>query len=82
MHFKGIVKIWNGSIKNFEYSYRATFKLSVKQALKTNEEKKFIQKISYASMVGSIMYVMVYSKPDLTYPVNLVSRFKSNLGKT
>jgi len=34
----------------------------------------------YASGVGSIMYVMVCSRPDLAYVVNIVSRFMANPG--
>ncbi|XP_035545683.1 secreted RxLR effector protein 161-like [Juglans regia] len=53
-------------------------KLSVTQAPETEEDKEFMQKIPYASMVGSIMYAMVCSRPHLTYAVSLVSRFMSN----
>lgn len=56
-------------------------KLFVKQAQETDIEKKFMQNFSYASMVGSMMYAMVCLRPDLIYPVSLVSRFMSNSGK-
>jgi len=34
----------------------------------------------YASGVGSIMYGMVCSRPDLAYAVSIVSRFMANPG--
>ena len=33
----------------------------------TNEERKLNDKIPYASVVGSIMYAMVATRPDLVY---------------
>ncbi|XP_031248461.1 secreted RxLR effector protein 161-like [Pistacia vera] len=38
--------------------------------------------IPYASALGSLMYLMVCSRPDLGFAVSLVSRFMSNLGRT
>lgn len=57
-------------------------KLSVKQTPEIDEEKKFMKKIPYASMVGRIMYVMVCIRLDITYPISLISRFMSNSSKT
>jgi len=38
-------------------------------------------KIPYANVVGSLMYDMVCTRPDIAYSVSLVSRFMSNPGK-
>ena len=38
-------------------------------------------KVSYASMVGSLMYAMVCTRPDIAQAVGVVSRFMNNLGK-
>ncbi|XP_039687828.1 secreted RxLR effector protein 161-like [Medicago truncatula] len=35
----------------------------------------------YASGVGSIMYGMVCSRPDLSYAISVISRFMANLGQ-
>ena len=35
----------------------------------------------YAQVVGSIMYAMLCTRPDLSFAVSLVSRFQSNLGE-
>ena len=40
-----------------------------------------MMKIPYASTVGSLMYAMVCTWPDIGYVVGVVSRFMSNPGK-
>ncbi|XP_042951770.1 secreted RxLR effector protein 161-like [Carya illinoinensis] len=57
------------------------FKLFTTQAPQTESEMEFMHQIPYASMVGSVMYAMVCTRPDLTYAVSVVSRFMSNPGK-
>ena len=37
--------------------------------------------IPYANLVGSLMYVMVCTRPDIAYAVSLVSRYMENPGK-
>ena len=39
-------------------------------------------KILYASAVGSLMYAMVCTRPDLAQSVGVISRFVSNSGKS
>ena len=36
--------------------------------------------MSYASAIGSLMYAMLYTRPDIYYVVGVVSRFQSNPG--
>jgi len=38
-------------------------------------------RIPYASSIGSLMYVMVCTRPDIGHAVGVVSRFMSNPGK-
>lgn len=45
------------------------------------EEAKYMENIPYSSAVGSLMYAMVGSKPDLGYAVGLVCRFMSSPGR-
>ena len=40
-----------------------------------------MQKVSYASTVGSLMYVMVCTRPDIAHVVGVVIRFLSNPSK-
>jgi hypothetical protein len=41
------------------------FKLSTKQSPSTDEEKEDMERIPYASAVGSLMYAMVCTRPDI-----------------
>lgn len=54
------------------------FKLSIKQCLSTEEEKKSMDKVSYASEVSSLMYAMVCTRPDIGHAIGVVSRFLLN----
>ena len=56
-------------------------KLSMKQCPQSDEEKRRIEGTPYASEVGSIMYDMVSSRPDLSYAISVISRFMENLGQ-
>ena len=40
-----------------------------------------MKNVSYASAVGSLMYAMVCTRPDIAHAVGVVSRFLSNPGK-
>ena len=54
------------------------FKLSAAQCPNSDENVEYISKVSYSSAVGSLMYAMVCSRPDLSYAMSLVSRYMSN----
>ena len=57
------------------------FKLSREQSPNTEEERDHMSKVPYASALGSLMYVMVCTRPDIAHAVGVVSRFMSKLGK-
>ena len=57
------------------------FKLSSQQCPTSEKEKAEMKKIPYASAVGSLMYAMVCTRPDIAHAVGVVSRFLSNPGK-
>ena len=40
-----------------------------------------MKKVPYASVIGSLMYAMVCSRPDIAHAVGVVSRFLSNPSK-
>ena len=40
-----------------------------------------MEKIPYASALGSIIYAMVATQPDLAHVVGVVRRYMSNLGR-
>ncbi|KAG8492605.1 hypothetical protein CXB51_010032 [Gossypium anomalum] len=59
----------------------AHFRLSSALSPQSDDEIKYMSHVSYSSAVGSIIYAMVYSRPDLSYAVSAVSRYMANLGK-
>ncbi|KAE8731332.1 Detected protein of unknown function [Hibiscus syriacus] len=57
------------------------FRLSKEQSPKTEEERVHMVKVSYASAIGSLMYAMVCTRPDIAHAVGAVSRYMNNPGK-
>ena len=57
------------------------FKLSKEQSPKTKEERDHMSKVPYVSAIGSLMYAMVCTRPDIAHAMGVVSRFMSRLGK-
>ncbi|KAL0544038.1 hypothetical protein IC582_019149 [Cucumis melo] len=60
--------------------FRHGVHLSKEQCPKTPQEVEDMRRIPYASVVGSLMYVMLYTRPDICYAVGIVSRYQSNPG--
>ena len=48
---------------------------------KTLKERNRISSISYALMVGSIMYAMLCTRPDVSYAIGIISRFQVDPGE-
>ena len=61
--------------------FSSHFKLSKEMCPKTQEDMDYISKVPYASVVGSLMYAMVYARPDIAHTMGVVSRYMNNLGK-
>jgi len=57
------------------------FKLSKEVCPKTQEEMAYMSKDPYASLVESLMYAMVCTRPDIAHAVGVVNRYMNNLGK-
>jgi len=62
-------------------SYRYEIHFSKEQCLKTPQEVENMRNIPYASAVGSLMYAMLCTRPDICYSVEMVSRYQSNHGR-
>ena len=54
--------------------------LSLDMCPKIPNKKEQMSTVHYSSVVGSLMYAMMCTRPDICYVVGLVSRFQSNLG--
>ena len=48
---------------------------------KTQEEIDYMSKVPYSSAVGSLMYAMVCTRPDIAHAVGVVRRYMNDLGK-
>ncbi|KAM1644665.1 hypothetical protein EV1_006205 [Malus domestica] len=54
--------------------------LSKSMEPKTPEEIRQMSYIPYASAIGSLMYAMICTRPDIAYAVSITSRYQSNPG--
>ena len=61
--------------------FRHGIHLSKEQSPKTPEQKERMSRIPYASAVGSLMYAMLCTRPDICYAVGVVSRYQSDPGE-
>src|SRR5215216_5113407 len=55
-------------------------KLSQTQCPATTEDREKMSVIPYASAIGSIMYAMLCTRPDVSLAISMAGRFQSNLG--
>ncbi|KAL4561013.1 hypothetical protein LXL04_033173 [Taraxacum kok-saghyz] len=57
------------------------FKLSKRNCPSSKKEKEEMKGVHYSSAVGSLMYAMVCTRPDIAQVVGVVSRYLANPGK-
>ncbi|KAK8533071.1 hypothetical protein V6N12_076352 [Hibiscus sabdariffa] len=55
--------------------------LSKEMCPSTPQERERISQIPYASAIGSIMYAMICTRPDLSYALSMTSRYQANPGE-
>ena len=56
--------------------------LSKTQCPSTADEQDSICKVPYASAIGSIMYAMISTGPDVSYALSVTSRYQSDPGES
>ena len=56
--------------------------LSKEQSPKTPEERAVMDRVPYASAIGSIMYAMLCTRPDVAFALSVTSRYQANPGET
>ena len=54
--------------------------LSKKLCHSKPQEEEYMRQIPYALAVGSLMYAILCTRPDICYIVGIVSQFQSNPG--
>ena len=57
------------------------FKLSASLSPSTDEEREYMSRVPYSNAVGSLMYAMVCTRPDISQAVGVVSRYMHDPGK-
>lgn len=55
------------------------FKLSDKLSPTSNDENKVMEKIPYASIVGSLMYNTMYTRPNIVHATSVGIRYLIDL---
>ncbi|KAJ9561646.1 hypothetical protein OSB04_006806 [Centaurea solstitialis] len=55
--------------------------LSKAQCPESSQDKDIMKSIPYASAIGSIMYAMLCTRPDVAYLVSVTSRYQQNPGE-
>ncbi|KAJ9536555.1 hypothetical protein OSB04_un000254 [Centaurea solstitialis] len=55
--------------------------LSKAQCPESSQDKDRMKSIPYASTIGSIMYAMLYTRPDVAYSVSVTSKYQQNPGE-
>jgi hypothetical protein len=64
--------------KPISLSLAAHFKLSHAQCPTTTQEKRLMSKVPYDKAMGSLIYLMVYIRPEISLAISKVSRYMSN----
>ena len=63
--------------KQVKVPFPVGVKLFVEQFPKTQEEEEDMSRVPYSSVVGSLMYDLVYTRPDHVHVVGVLSRYMS-----
>ena len=81
-YLKKVLKRFNmENCKSVSTPLAPHFKLSKQSSPSTMEEAREMSKVPYSSAVGSLMYAMICTRPDIAYAVGVVSRFMSCPGR-
>jgi hypothetical protein len=54
--------------------------LSKTQCSLTSDERSIMSRVPYASAIGSVMYAMLWTRPDVSYIWSVTSKYQANPG--
>jgi hypothetical protein len=57
------------------------FKLTKEMCPKTQEDIEYISRVPYSSAVDSLMYALVFTRPDIAHAVGVIRRYMNNPSK-
>jgi hypothetical protein len=66
------------NVKLIQIPLASHFKISLGLFPSNDEEKDYMSCVSYANAVGSLMCVMVITRPNISHAVGVVSRYMEN----
>lgn len=69
-----------GNLKPYNISIATHFKLLSKHHPNNEQDREEAWVIPYSNVVGSLMYVMIFSRENLTHAAKLVSQYTGNPG--
>ena len=75
---KVLARFWMQNSKKGQLPTRHGIVLSKEQCPTTPQEEEDMRRVPYASTVGSLMYAMPCTRPDICYEIGIVSRYQSN----
>uniref|UniRef100_A0A3Q7IAK2 Reverse transcriptase Ty1/copia-type domain-containing protein n=1 Tax=Solanum lycopersicum TaxID=4081 RepID=A0A3Q7IAK2_SOLLC len=78
---KVLARFGMSSSKPIDTPSAANIHLTAMFAPQSEEEKEYMSRVPYVSAVGSLMYAMVCTRPDLAHAVSVVSRFMGQPGR-
>ncbi|KAH9687520.1 Integrase catalytic domain-containing protein [Citrus sinensis] len=80
-YLKKILRRFNmHDCKPISTPFLVNFKLSSSMCLSNKAERKEMSRVLYASAVGSLMFAMICTRPDIAQAVGAVSRYMTNPG--
>ena len=81
-YLKKILRLFNmQDCKSISTPLPVNFKLSSSMSPSSEEERMKMSRVPYASAVGSLMFAMICTRPDIAQAVGVVSRYMANPGK-
>jgi hypothetical protein len=75
LYQKNMLEKYGMSESSFNKTPADVEKLSIKDCPSTIEEEKSVDRRQYMAMVGSLMYLSITTRPDISYAVSQLSRY-------
>ena len=70
---QSVEEIQHGRSKTSHHSFGRSLQIILQAVPQSLEEEEEMSQVLYASAVGSLMYAMVCTRPDLAYALSTVS---------